>query len=218
MENFIEVRNIYKKFKDQVVLKDVSMKVERGSICGLVGLNGSGKTVLMKIICGFIIPDGGEVLVEGKRIGRDVDFPPDTGIIIETPGFIPYISGFSNLQWLASVNHRIDADKIRKSMKLVGLDPDSGKWVSKYSLGMKQRLAIAQAVMEEQSLIVLDEPTNGLDKNGVREIREIFMNLREQGKTLLIASHSQYDIDLLCDKVYEMDNGVITELEQEKER
>lgn len=212
MSNIIEVKNVTKCFKQACVLNNVSLTVEQGSICGLVGLNGSGKTVLMKAICGFLIPDSGEVSVRGKRIGRDCDFPENVGVIIEIPGFSQFISGFQNLKNLASIQKKISDEKIRNVMKLVGLDPSSKKWVSKYSLGMRQRLGIAQAIMEDQDILILDEPMNGLDKKGCEDVRKLLLDLKKEGKTILLASHNQNDIDMLCDKVYEMDRGEITEI------
>lgn len=209
MEYIIEVNDAVKKFKEVTVLDHVTLKVEKGTICGLVGRNGSGKTVLMKVICGFILPDSGEVIVDGKRIGKDCDFPKDTGVIIENPGFSQYISGAKNLKNLASINKKISNEEITKVMELVGLDADDKKWVSKYSLGMRQRLGIAQAIMEEQSILILDEPMNGLDQEGVEDMRKLFLELKEQGKTILLASHSKEDIAALCDEVYEMEHGVI---------
>lgn len=209
MEYIIEVNDAVKKFKEVTVLDHVTLKVEKGTICGLVGRNGSGKTVLMKVICGFILPDSGEVIVDGKRIGKDCDFPKDTGVIIENPGFSQYISDAKNLKNLASINKKISNEEITKVMELVGLDADDKKWVSKYSLGMRQRLGIAQAIMEEQSILILDEPMNGLDQEGVEDMRKLFLELKEQGKTILLASHSKEDIAALCDEVYEMEHGVI---------
>lgn len=209
MEYIIEVNDAVKKFKDVTVLDHVTLKVEKGTICGLVGRNGSGKTVLMKVICGFILPDSGEVVVDGKKIGKDCDFPKDTGVIIENPGFSQYISGAKNLKNLASINKKISNNEITKVMELVGLDAQDKKWVSKYSLGMRQRLGIAQAIMEGQSILILDEPMNGLDQEGVEDMRKLFLELREQGKTILLASHSKEDIAALCDEVYEMEHGVI---------
>lgn len=203
------MNDVVKKFKDVTVLDHVSLKVEKGTICGLVGRNGSGKTVLMKVICGFILPDSGQVSVDGKRIGKDCDFPKETGVIIENPGFSQYISGAKNLRNLASINQKISQDEIARVMELVGLNAQDRKWVSKYSLGMRQRLGIAQAIMEGQSLLILDEPMNGLDQEGVEDMRKLFQNLREQGKTILLASHSREDIAMLCDEVYEMEHGVI---------
>lgn len=212
MENVIEIKNMSKSFKRNKVLNDINISVEKGSVCGFVGLNGSGKTLLMKVIAGFLKPDCGTVLVQGKEVGKEVDFPEDIGVIIETPSFMPYISGYKNLYDLYSIKGIPDKEKIRKTMQLVGLDPDDKKFVFKYSLGMRQRLGIAQAIMEEQSLLILDEPMNGLDKKGVEEMRTLFLRLKEAGKTIVIASHNQADIDYLCDKVYELDNGNIIDV------
>ena len=212
MNNIIEVRNVSKSFKNNQVLKNVNLTIEEGTICGLVGLNGSGKTVLMKAICGFLIPESGEIYVRGKQIGKDCDFPENVGAIIENPGFSQYISGFQNLKNLASIQKKIDDNKIRQIMIQMGLDPDNKKWVSKYSLGMRQRLGIAQAIMEDQDILILDEPMNGLDKQGVVDVRKILLDLQKEGRTIILASHNQNDIDELCDKVYEMDNGEISQI------
>ena len=190
-----------------MILKDINAEFTDGKIHGIIGRNGSGKTMLMKCICGFIKPTEGEITVSGKRIGTDCDFPESIGVIIETPEFIPYYSGFKNLKLLADIRHKITDDDIRRSMELVGLDPKLKKSVKKYSLGMRQRLGLAQAVMENPDLLILDEPMNGLDKDGVGDMRRYLLNLKEQGKTILIASHSAEDIDVLCDTVVEMDKG-----------
>ena len=208
----IEVKNLNLTIKKQKILENVSLSCEEGRIYGLVGRNGSGKTMLMKCICGFIRPDEGEIDVLGKRIGKDCDFAPDTGIIIETPGFIGHYSGFKNLKLLAAIKKKIDDDKIRKVMEFVGLDPKMKKSVRKYSLGMRQRLGLAQAIMEDPKVLILDEPMNGLDKEGVEDMRKYLLKLREEGKTILIASHSSEDIAVLCDKTYEMEKGIISEL------
>ncbi|MBO4306328.1 MAG: ABC transporter ATP-binding protein, partial [Clostridia bacterium] len=165
--NAIEIRDLKKVFGQDIVLNGINRDFERGHIHGVVGNNGSGKTVMFKCICGFLQPTSGYVNVDGKRIGRDVDFPEDIGLIIETPGFLPRLSGIRNLEILASLKKKIDLRKAADAMRRVGLDPLSPKPVGKYSLGMRQRLGIAQAIMEEPSLLILDEPMNGLDKNGV---------------------------------------------------
>ncbi|MBP3237820.1 MAG: ATP-binding cassette domain-containing protein [Lachnospiraceae bacterium] len=208
----IEVKNLNLTIKKQKILENVSLSCEEGRIYGLVGRNGSGKTMLMKCICGFIRPDEGEIDVLGKRIGKDCDFAPDTGIIIETPGFIGHYSGFKNLKLLAAIKKKIDDDRIREIMEFVGLDPKVKKSVRKYSLGMRQRLGLAQAIMEDPKVLILDEPMNGLDKEGVEDMRKYLLKLREEGKTILIASHSSEDIAVLCDRTYEMEKGVITKL------
>ncbi len=206
----ISIQNISKTFGDTTVLREISREFEEGQVHGIVGNNGSGKTVLMKCICGFLPPTRGRILVQGKQVGRDMDFPDDTGIIIETPGFLPNLSGMKNLELLASLRRRVNRECIRETIQRVGLDPDMKKPVGKYSLGMRQRLGIAQAIMENPSILILDEPFNGLDKNGVSHMRDIIKALREQGKTILLASHNQMDIDELCDTVCEMDAGVMT--------
>ena len=178
----------------------------------LIGPPGSGKTMLMKCICGFVKPTSGEIAVDGKRVGKDVDFPDDMGIIIETPGFIPYYSGYKNLKLLAGLKNKIGKEQVRESMKQVGLDPDLRRHVRKYSLGMRQRLGLAQAIMENPKILILDEPFNGLDKEGVKEMREYLLSYKEQGKTILICSHSAEDIEVLCETVHEMDKGAITRL------
>ena len=213
--NIISVKNLSKDFGQERVLKSVTRDFEKGRIHGIVGNNGSGKTVLMKCICGFLIPTEGEVIVNGKRVGKDVDFPPGLGLIIETPGFLPNITGVKNREILASLNKKIGLREIAASMRAVGLDPSMNKPVGKYSLGMRQRLGIAQAIMEDPALLILDEPLNGLDKHGVREMRQLIKGLKEQGKTILLASHNQGDIDELCDTVCEMDAGVMTMIREE---
>lgn len=206
----IRVQNVSKDFGQERVLKCVTRDFKSGKIHGIVGNNGSGKTVLMKCICGFLLPTEGKVIVNGKHIGKEVDFPSDLGLIIETPGFLPQMSGAKNLEILASLNRKIGLKEIAASIRRVGLDPLMNKPVGKYSLGMRQRLGIAQAIMENPALLVLDEPLNGLDKHGVIEMRALIKELRTEGKTILLASHNQGDIDELCDTVCEMDAGVLT--------
>lgn len=210
METAICVEHLHKSFGKEEILHGIDRTFEAGKIHGIVGNNGSGKTVLMKCICGFLIPDEGHVRVNGKEVGKDIDFPENMGIIIETPGFLPRVTGLKNLKLLASLRGLADEKKVRQTIERVGLDPDLKKPVSKYSLGMRQRLGIAQAIMEDPSLLILDEPFNGLDKHGVAEIRQLIRELRTEGKTILLASHNQTDIDELCDTVCEMDAGNMT--------
>lgn len=204
------VENLSLTIKEHEILKSVSHSFEDGKIHGLIGRNGSGKTMLMKCICGFVHPTAGTVSIAGKVIGKDCDFPDNVGLIIETPGFIPYYSGFRNLKLLAQLNRKIDNDRIKSVMQQVGLNPNLKLHVKKYSLGMRQRLGLAQAIMENPDLLVLDEPMNGLDKDGVKDMRSYLLELKKQGKTILIASHNSEDIKLLCDTVCEMDKGVLT--------
>ncbi len=207
----IRVNHAVKRYGRATVLKDVTFSVEKGSICGIIGRNGSGKTVLFRSICGLSDLTEGEVYVNGQRVGKDVDVPPNLGCIIETPGFLGQFSGYRNLKLLADIRGIVGKQEIRDTIRLVGLDPDSRKSVGKYSLGMRQRLGIAQAIMEGQEILVFDEPMNGLDNRGVEDMRKLFLELKEQGKTILMASHNRDDIEVLCDVVYEMDDGVLTE-------
>lgn len=205
----IYVKDLSLKIKNETILSDINLHIEKGKITGLVGRNGCGKTMLMKCITGFVKPTSGEVVFNEKRIGEDIDFPKDTGIIIETPSFIPYYSGRKNLLELASLNKKIGKKEIDKVLEKVGLYEARNKMVRKYSLGMRQRLGIAQALMEEPETLILDEPMNGLDNDCVEMIRKILSQLKEEGKTILLVSHNKEDIRILCDEIYEMDKGKI---------
>ena len=206
----VSVKGAVKRFREVTALDDVSVDFERGKIHGIVGRNGSGKSVLFKCIVGFMVLDSGEITVFGERV-RPAK-PQEIGIIIEQPGFVGSESGFRNLKMLAGINRKIDDERIRETMRLVGLDPDERKHVRKYSMGMRQRLGIAQAIMESPPLLVIDEPMNGLDSGGVAEIREVLKQLREGGTTVLITSHHAEDIDELCDTVCEMEQGRLSVL------
>ncbi len=208
----ITVNNVVLQIKKDTILKDINIHFDSGKIHGIIGRNGSGKTMLMKCICGLIPPTSGEVIVAGKKIGVECDFPENIGVIIETPEFIPYYSGFKNLKLLADVQHKINDIDICKSMEQVGLSSKLKRSVKKYSLGMRQRLGLAQAIMENPDLLILDEPMNGLDKDGVADMRKYLLDLKEQGKTILIASHSAEDIEVLCDTVCEMDKGILSKV------
>lgn len=212
MEPIIEICDVTKTFGNIDVLKNVSVNWESGMIHGLIGRNGSGKTMLMKCICGFVPISSGSIKVRGKLTGTDISIPPNIGIIIETPGFLPNYNAFNNLKFLANISGMKDNEKIKRCLSEVGLDPDSKKHVGKFSLGMRQRLGLAQAIMEDPDLLILDEPMNGLDKEGVADMRKYLLDLKEQGKTILIASHSAEDIDVLCDTVCEMDKGVLKKM------
>lgn len=205
----IIIENATKKFGTQTVLNNVSLTLEDGKIYGFVGQNGCGITVLFKSICGFIYLDRGTITVDGKVIGKDIDIIKDAGIIIESPGFLPNYSAFKNLKFLTMIKDNIGDEQIKSTLISVGLDPESKKVVGKFSLGMRQRLGIAQAIMENPHILILDEPMNGLDKRGVEDIRKILMDLKKKGKLILLASHNPLDIDILCDCVYELDAGTI---------
>ena len=205
----IEIRDVSKCFGEQIVLNHITASFYKGNIYGIVGRNGSGKTVLLKCICGLMHQDEGTILVNGKAIGKERDMANDIGVIIETPGFLSNYSGFRNLRFLMGVSRRIDSGMIREAMEAVGLDPNERKKVGRYSLGMRQRLGIAQAIMEKPQILILDEPMNGLDNRATGEMRKLFLDLRENGVTILLASHNKEDIQILCDEVYEMNAGAM---------
>lgn len=212
MDAYIEINHVTKKFGDDIILHDININMEQGKVYGISGNNGSGKTVLMKCICGFLPVTEGMIRVGGKIIGMEIDFPESVGVIIETPGFLTNLRGMRNLEILAGLKGKISKEEIRTAIQKAGLDPDLKKSVAKYSLGMRQRLGIAQAIMENPEFLILDEPFNGLDKHGVEDIRNLLLDLKKQGKTIILASHNSEDIRILCDKVYEMDGGRIQEV------
>ncbi|WP_099468610.1 ABC transporter ATP-binding protein [Konateibacter massiliensis] len=207
----IEIMNLTKQFNKSIVLDNISINFEAGKIYGLVGRNGSGKTMLLKCICGFVIPSIGTIRVHNKLLGKEIDIPDNIGTIIENPGFLPDYSAVKNLKMLAMIRNRIGIKEIKDAITMVGLDPDSKKKVGKYSLGMRQRLGLAQAVMEQPDILLLDEPMNGLDNEGVEDIRNVILSLKRQGKTIIIASHTKEDIEILCDEVIRMDHGKVIE-------
>lgn len=213
-EAMISIENLNKQFKNQLVLNNINVKFSNGHIYGIIGRNGSGKTVLLKCICGFLKPTTGVISVNHKIVGKDIDFPENLGFIIETPGFLLNYSGYKNLKYLASIRKKIDGNEIKESMSLVGLDSADKKHVGKYSLGMRQRLGIAQAIMEKPDILVLDEPMNALDKNGVEEMRRLFLKMKSEGKLILLTSHNREDIEILCDEVYEMEEGILNKLKE----
>ncbi len=205
----VEIYHLTKIIRGRTILNDITLELERGKIYGFFGRNASGKTMLFRAICGLIKPTRGEVRVFGKRIGVDVSFPESLGLIIENVGFWEQWTGFQNLKFLASIKNIITDEDIRAAIRRVGLDPDDKRIYGKYSLGMKQRLGIAQAIMEKPQLIVLDEPTNSLDEEGVGLVRNILLEEKGRGATILIASHIKEDIDLLCDEKFKVEAGRI---------
>lgn len=209
----IRVENVNLKIEKNTILNNVTMQVNKGEIVALIGRNGSGKTMLMKCICGFVKTTSGSIFVNEKKVGKEIDFPEKMGVIIETPGFISQYSGMKNLWLLAKLNSTLTKNEIASTMELVGLNPKLKRHVGKYSLGMRQRLGIAQAIMENPDILILDEPMNGLDYQGVEDVRKLLLNLKEQGKTILIASHNTEDIAVLCDHVWEMKSGEIKQIE-----
>lgn len=209
MSDYIQLTNISKTFGKQTVLQPLTMGFEEGMIHGIIGRNGSGKTVLMKMILGILQPTAGTVIVGDKRIGKDVDFPESAGAIIETIEFIPYMSAYQNLADIAAMRGNLSKTQIKEVLEMVGLGNVGRKHVSKFSMGMRQRLAIAQAVMESPKLLILDEPMNGMDEKGVEEMRRLILARKAAGTTIILSSHNIEDIRILCDQVYRIDAGVV---------
>ena len=209
MSDYIQLTNISKTFGKQTVLQPLTMGFEEGMIHGIIGRNGSGKTVLMKMILGILQPTTGTVIVGDKRIGKDVDFPESAGAIIETIEFIPYMSAYQNLADIAAMRGNLSKTQIKEVLEMVGLGNVGRKHVSKFSMGMRQRLAIAQAVMESPKLLILDEPMNGMDEKGVEEMRRLILARKAAGTTIILSSHNIEDICILCDQVYRIDAGVV---------
>lgn len=209
----VEVQGLYKQFGPQTVLQDVSFQLESGKIHGLVGDNGSGKSVLLKCLCGILPWERGVIRIQGKEMHPGKGTPPLLGLVIEHPGFIGSMSGWRNLKYLAGIRGIAGDAQIKASLEQIGLLHEAKKPVKKYSLGMRQKLAIAQALMEAPDIYLMDEPFNGLDKTSTAAIQKLFMELRAQGKTFLLVSHHPSDISSLCDDVYAMENGGISRKE-----
>lgn len=216
MSAIIELEHINKSFSRHAVLNDISLSVEESSTVGIVGSNGSGKSVLFQIICGFYPTDSGTVRVRGEILGKGRDFPENIGVLINSPGFISLDTGLHNLQYLAGIRGVIDDRGIRAAMRKVGLDPEDRTRVEHYSLGMKQKLGLAQAIMEGQDIIILDEPFNALDYKTYNEVKEIIRILQAEGKTILMTSHNYEDLETLCHNIYVIDDGKIGVLSGEE--
>lgn len=207
MSTIIELDRVSKTFSRRTILNDITLSIEAGHTVGIVGSNGSGKSVLFQIICGFITPDSGTVRVRGNVLGGSRDFPENMGVLINSPGFISLDTGLQNLRYLAGIRGVIGDREIRSAMKKVGLDPDDRTRVEHYSLGMKQKLGLAQAIMEGQDILILDEPFNALDYKTYNDVKEIIRTLQAEGKTILMTSHNYEDIETLCNEVYVLEEG-----------
>lgn len=216
MEPIISLRNVSKSFSGRRVLSNVSLDIEKGSTVGIVGTNGSGKSVLFNLICGFLVPDSGEVRVRGRALGRGRDFPENVGVLINAPGFIGLNTGLQNLRYLAGIRGVVGEKEIRAAMQKVGLDPEDKTKVEHYSLGMKQKLGIAQAIMERQDILILDEPFNALDYKTYNDTKEIIRILRAEGRTILMTSHNYDDLETLCTHIYAIEEGELGVLSGEK--
>ena len=218
MSTIIELENVSRSFSRHRVLDGVSLTVEAGTTIGIVGSNGSGKSVLFQIICGFYTPDSGSVRVRGETLGKGRDFPENIGVLINAPGFIGPDTGIQNLRYLAAIRGVIGDREIRDAMRKVGLDPEDRTKVEHYSLGMKQKLALAQAIMEGQDILILDEPFNALDYKTYNDVKEIIRILQAEGKTILLTSHNYEDLESLCQKIYVMADGRLGTLSREEMR
>lgn len=205
----LKISGLSKKFKKRVILNHIDLELEFGNIYGFIGPNGSGKSVFFKTICGFLKADSGTVALDDKVIGKDIDFLPELGVLIEKPGFIENYTQFENLKYLAQINNIIKDEDIRTALEMVGLDLDNNEKVKNFSLGMRQRLAIAQAIMENQKIIILDEPFNGLDKQGTAQIKQLLLELKSPDRLILLTSHISGDIEELSDYIFEFTAGKI---------
>lgn len=206
MEKVIELLNLSKSFKDKKLYSNVNLTVDKGEAIGIVGSNGSGKSVLFKIMTGLENADSGDIIINGQKIGVDCDFPREVGIMVDSPGYIEYYSGYKNLILLSEIQGIISSSDVMDVMNLVGLDPDDKKPVRTYSTGMKQKLGIAQAIMENQKIILLDEPFNALDFKTNQEIVKVLRRLKADGKTIIMTSHQHEYLEKICDKLYVIEN------------
>lgn len=210
--NLIELKSVSKSYKGLSLFENTSVSFEKGKVYGIVGPNGSGKSVLFKMICGFVFPDQGSVFVKGEELGKSKRFPENLGIIIEKPGYLGDKTGLENLRYLADIQNNITDTKIKETMEKVGLHHTIKQKVKNYSLGMKQKLAIAQAIMEDQEILLLDEPFNGLDVDSVENIRALLKELNKEGKTIILTSHNNEDIEILCEHVYRIRSNSLEQL------
>ncbi len=208
----IEIKNVSKKFKKVTVLEDVNMTLHSGKIYGLIGRNGSGKSVLLKMICGFYEPNNGQILFDGVNFIAKKSFPPSMRTLIEKPNFLSDLTGLENLQLLANIQKKINKEQIIETLKKVKLDNDMNKKYNEYSLGMKQKLGIVQVLMEEPKIMIFDEPFNGIEDETAMIIRNILLEEKKKDKLIIIASHIKEDIELLCDEVYHVDGGKIKKI------
>lgn len=205
----IQLEHVSKTLKGTKIIDDVSLHLTSGKVYGLKGYNGSGKTMLMRVVAGLLKPTSGEVRLDGKVLGRDLDFPPSVGLFLENPAFLPNYTGLENLMLIASLKGVANEEKVREAIARVGLDPDDTRKYRKYSLGMKQRLGIACAIFETPDILLLDEPTNALDRDGVQLVSDIIRSERERGALIVMASHEQERLESLADVIFTIEHGRI---------
>ena len=206
----IEVSNLSKSFKKEKVLNNVNLTMESGNIYGLYGINGSGKSVFLKLLCGLYLPDAGEIKYDDKVLNKDLKYPKDVGAFIERPSFLPNLTGLENLKLLSNIEKKIGIDDILNALKIVNLTDEMNKKYSKYSVGMKQKLAIASSIMEDKKVIILDEPFSGIDASSKEKIINYLLKEKEKGKIIIISTHIKEELDLLVDAIYNFDSGVVT--------
>lgn len=217
-ENIVRIEHVKKGYKGNELFTDLNLRVQKGECCAIIGVNGSGKSVLLKMLCGLVLPDAGDIIVGEEKIEKG-RFPQNVGVILDNAGFLPNETGLKNLLIIAGILKKTTRDCVEETMRLVGLDPSSKVKVGKYSLGMKQRLAIAQAIMESPTLLILDEPFNGIDTDTVKEFKNLLVNLNTQkGVTIIMTSHHQEDIKGLCENIYQIDSKKLKKLETEGSR
>lgn len=207
---YLEMKDVTKRIRGTTVVDRASFSMEKGRIYGLWGKNGSGKTMILRLLAGLILPNEGEIWIGGKHLGKDMDFPESLGLLIENPSFISYETGFQNLAYLARIRNRISDTEICGTLEAVGLDPKDRRTYRKYSLGMKQRLGIAAAIMEKPDLLLLDEPFNALDTKGVEQVKELLKTMRADGKLIILACHDREEMEELADEVFLIEEGRIT--------
>ncbi len=206
---YLKVENLSKEIKNARILNNINLNLNKGKIYGFRGKNGSGKTMLFRALCGLIKPTEGRVEIDGQVLGENISFPESVGVVIEYPGFLPNLNGYENLKLISEINNKVGAKEIKEIISAVGLDPEDKKKFKKYSLGMKQRLGIAQALMENPELIILDEPTNALDSDAVLLIKELLINMKNNNKLILLASHDKEELEVLSDEIFYIENGSI---------
>lgn len=207
----IEICDLTKVIKGSTILESISLDMTSGNIYGFQGVNGSGKTMLMREICGLILPTRGSVKIDGAQIGKDISFPKSVGLLLENPSFIGGYTGFENLKILAGIKNIVTDDEIKKSLSAVGLDPDDKRKYKKYSLGMKQRLGIACAVFEDPDLIIVDEPFNALDEEGCTLIEQLIVSLKEKGKLIILSCHDKEQLEHISDQIFILSQGSLKE-------
>lgn len=210
----IQVKNVTKTLgliKRNKVIDNVSMELKSGTVYGLSGINGSGKTMMMRLLCGLLVADKGEILIDRKKIGKDIDFPKSVGLLIENPAFLGEYSGFENIKKIIEITGKPNKPEIKRAIERVGLDPADDKIVKKYSLGMKQRLGIAMAIVGAPELVILDEPTNALDSTGVERVKQIISEERDRGALVVVSCHDRSILDEVSDTIFVVDNGKITQ-------